>query len=106
MELREKTKKKRPVFHISEKIMKRNNPEETKNNGSNGSHKKIRILDDQQLKFWNENGYLIIENFISNEECETLKKRATELVDSFFESPDANVKSVFTTVDQEKVRSF
>ena len=49
------------------------------------------------LNFWNENGYLVIENFKTKEDCDILINRSKELIDKqdFF-----NQKSVFDTVSQ------
>lgn len=54
-------------------------------------------MNNEMLNFWNENGYLIIENFKTEEECDTLIQRSKELIEKqdFF-----NQKSVFDTVSQ------
>ncbi|MBT3777361.1 MAG: phytanoyl-CoA dioxygenase family protein [Pelagibacteraceae bacterium] len=49
------------------------------------------------LNFWNENGYLIIENFKTEEECDSLIQRSKELIE---EQDFFNQKSVFDTVSQ------
>ena len=51
--------------------------------------------------FWNENGFLIIDNFYSNSECDNLKLRALELVKNFDPYLD---KSIFDTKDQNIVK--
>ena len=54
-------------------------------------------LNTEMLNFWNENGYLIIENFKTKDECDILIKRSKELID---EQDFINQKSVFDTVSQ------
>ena len=54
-------------------------------------------LNNKMLNFWHDNGYLIIENFKTKEECDTLIKRSKELID---EQNFNNQKSVFDTVSQ------
>ena len=49
--------------------------------------------------FWKENGFLIINDFYSEEECNKLRLRANTLVNKF--NPYAH-KSVFNTKKQEK----
>nr|MBT6353615.1 phytanoyl-CoA dioxygenase family protein [Pelagibacteraceae bacterium] len=49
------------------------------------------------LNFWNENGYLIIENFKTEEECDSLIERSIKLIE---EQDFFNQKSVFDTVSQ------
>jgi hypothetical protein len=38
-------------------------------------------LTNQMLNFWSDNGYLVIENFKSHEECNELIKRSQELIE-------------------------
>ena len=54
-------------------------------------------MNKEMLNFWNENGYLIIENFKTEEECDTLIQRSKELIE---EQDFFNQKSVFDTVSQ------
>ena len=54
-------------------------------------------LNKGMLNFWNDNGYLIIENFKTNEECDKLTNRSKELID---EQDFNNQQSVFDTVSQ------
>ena len=54
-------------------------------------------LNRDMLNFWNDNGYLIIENFKTNEECDKLINRSKELID---EQDFNNQQSVFDTVSQ------
>ena len=35
------------------------------------------------LSFWQNNGFLIIDKFYSNDECRNLKKRVHELINSY-----------------------
>ena len=54
----------------------------------------------QMKSFWEENGFLIIDDFYSEDECNKLRKRANSLVKKFDPS---TYKSVFNTKKQEKV---
>ncbi len=49
------------------------------------------------IEFWKENGYLIIENFKTNEECDELIRRSKELIE---EQDFNNQQSVFDTISQ------
>ena len=49
------------------------------------------------INFWNENGYLIIEDFKTNDECDALIERSKELIE---EQDFNNQQSVFDTVSQ------
>ena len=67
----------------------------------------MRRFNNNQLPFtedmnkeWNNNGYLIIENFYSNEECDNLIDRANLLVRDF---DPKSVQSIFDTKKQEHV---
>ena len=63
------------------------------------SRKELPI--NQQMKsFWEENGFLIIDDFYSEEECNKLRNRADILVKRF---DPFLYKSVFNTKKQEKV---
>jgi len=50
--------------------------------------------------FWNNNGYLILEDFYSNQECDELRNRANFLIKQF--NPNS-VQSIFDTKKQEHV---
>ena len=50
--------------------------------------------------YWNENGYLIIDNFYTNEECDNLRARANLLVNQF---DPKSIKSIFDTKKQEHI---
>jgi len=54
-------------------------------------------ISNEMLNFWNENGYLIIENFKTEEECDSLIERSKELIE---EQDFFNQQSVFDTVSQ------
>ena len=54
-------------------------------------------LTNEMLNFWSDNGYLVIENFKSHEECDELIKRSQELIE---EQDFNNQQSVFDTVSQ------
>ena len=57
-------------------------------------------FEDKMKKSWDKNGFLIIENFYSNNECDTLMNRADLLVKDF--DPNA-VQSIFDTKKQEHI---
>ena len=50
--------------------------------------------------FWDQNGFLVINNFYSEYECDELRNRADKLVKNF--DPSFN-KSIFNTKKQEHV---
>ena len=54
-------------------------------------------LNKEMLNFWNDNGYLIIEDFKTHQECDELIQRSTELIE---EQDFNNQQSVFDTVSQ------
>jgi hypothetical protein len=49
------------------------------------------------LKFWNDNGYLVIENFNTDKECDELMERSSYLIEH---NNFNNQKSIFDTVNQ------
>ena len=54
-------------------------------------------LNKEMLNFWNNNGYLIIEEFKTHKECDELINRSKELIE---EQDFNNQQSVFDTVSQ------
>ena len=54
-------------------------------------------MSNEMINFWKDNGYLIIENFKTNDECDDLVKRSIELIE---EQDFNNQQSVFDTVSQ------
>ena len=54
-------------------------------------------LNREMLNFWDNNGYLIIENFKTHKECDELINRSKELIE---EQDFNNQQSVFDTVSQ------
>ena len=54
-------------------------------------------ISSEMLNFWDDNGYLIIENFKTNAECDDLINRSKELIE---EQDFNNQQSVFDTVSQ------
>ena len=54
-------------------------------------------LNKEMLNFWNDNGYLIIEDFKTDQECDELIQRSKELIE---EQDFNNQQSVFDTVSQ------
>ena len=54
-------------------------------------------LDKEMLNFWNDNGYLIIEDFKTHEDCDELINRSKKLIE---EQDFNNQQSVFDTVSQ------
>ena len=54
----------------------------------------------QMKDSWDDNGFLIIENFYNNAECNKLRDRANFLVKNF---DPGSIKSVFDTKNQEHV---
>eukprot|EP00271_Cylindrocystis_brebissonii_P004610 TRINITY_DN16397_c0_g1_i1.p1 TRINITY_DN16397_c0_g1~~TRINITY_DN16397_c0_g1_i1.p1 ORF type:complete len:292 (-),score=53.39 TRINITY_DN16397_c0_g1_i1:409-1284(-) len=57
-------------------------------------------LSEEQLDFFKENGYLLVEDFATPEECQQMMSRMDELLQSF--DPTA-VQSIFSTKNQQKL---
>ena len=57
-------------------------------------------LDKKMLDFWDNNGFLVIEDFYTHEECDKLIDKSEKLIENF----DAeSVKSIFDTKNQNHV---
>ena len=54
-------------------------------------------LNDEMINFWNNNGYLVIENFNTDKECDELMERSSYLIEH---NNFNNQKSIFDTVNQ------
>ncbi len=54
----------------------------------------------QQLADYSTNGFLILENFVSSEECDRLRSRVAQLIDEFDPS---GLVSIFSTHEQNRV---
>ena len=54
----------------------------------------------KMLSFWNDNGFLIINNFYTETECEIIRDRANQLIKEFNPN-DQSFKSIFDTNDQK-----
>jgi len=57
-------------------------------------------LSEEQIKSFHENGFLIIENFVSDDEIEMLRNRTKELIEEEF-APEKN-HTIFSTYGQDK----
>ena len=57
------------------------------------------LLSQVEIEFFEQNGYLVLEDFVSKDACEALSHRATEIVDAF--DPSESV-SIFTTNEQTR----
>ena len=57
-------------------------------------------LSNDQLQFWNENGYLVLPGFVERAQMEQMKERAHDIM----RSVDSSVVSVFTT-DRQQVKT-
>lgn len=55
------------------------------------------LLAPEQLQFFNDNGYLVLEDFASQDEVAKLKERAEQIIEEY----DASNPSVFSTVNQK-----
>ncbi len=58
------------------------------------------MLSNEQKSYFEKNGYLIVENFVSNETCEILRTRIEELAQSF----QSQEMSVFTTGSDRQLK--
>ena len=56
-------------------------------------------MDSNQLEQYNRDGFLILEDFVTAEACDTLRSRAEELVRDF---DPAGVVSIFSTREQTR----
>lgn len=56
------------------------------------------FLSPEQIDRYNQDGFLIIENFVPESECDTLRQRALQLVQSF---DPQTVRSIFSTENQQ-----
>ena len=54
-------------------------------------------MNNEMVNFWNENGYLVIEDFNSAEECDKIIERSSYLIDN---NNLNNQKSIFDTINQ------
>ena len=61
-------------------------------------HRKDLSLNNEIISFWNSNGFIVIEDFYNNEECNKLKSKAEKLVENF---NYMKYKSVFDANDQK-----
>ena len=61
-------------------------------------NKKDLPFNNELLSFWNEEGFIVIEQFYDSLECDNLRKRAKELVNDFDPS---TVQSIFDTKKQQ-----
>ena len=58
------------------------------------------MLNQQQLNTYNEQGFLVLERFVDERECDLLRARAEELVQEF---DPAEVVSIFSTHEQNRL---
>ena len=61
--------------------------------------KESMSLTQRQIESFEQNGYLVMENFVSKQECEKLRVRALEIVKKFDFSESVNI---FTTNEQTR----
>jgi len=66
--------------------------------------KELKPVQPQDYKqFYEENGFLVIHDFVPLEQINTLVNRASELIDGFLTDPEASKHiSIFTTKDQSR----
>ena len=57
------------------------------------------LLTQRQIKSFELNGYLVLENFVSQEDCDKLRGRASKIVEDFDSSESVNI---FTTNEQTR----
>ena len=57
------------------------------------------LLTQRQIKSFEQNGYLVLENFVSQEDCDKLRGRASKIVEDFDSSESV---SIFTTNEQTR----
>ena len=57
------------------------------------------LLTQREIESFEQNGYLVLENFVSQEDCEKLRGRASKIVEDFDSSESVNI---FTTNEQTR----
>ena len=57
------------------------------------------LLTQRQIESFEKNGYLVLENFVSQEDCDKLRGRASKIVEDFDSSESVNI---FTTNEQTR----
>ena len=57
------------------------------------------LLTQKQIESFEQNGYLVLENFVSQEDCDKLRGRASKIVEDFDSSESVNI---FTTNEQTR----
>ena len=57
------------------------------------------LLTQRQIKSFEQNGYLVLENFVSQEDCDKVRGRASKIVEDFDSSESVNI---FTTNEQTR----
>ena len=57
------------------------------------------LLTQRQIKSFEQNGYQVLENFVSQEDCDKLRGRASKIVEDFDSSESVNI---FTTNEQTR----
>ena len=57
------------------------------------------LLTQRQIESFEQNGYLVLENFVSQEDCDKLRGRASKIVEDFDSSESVNI---FTTNEQTR----
>ena len=57
------------------------------------------LLTQRQIKSFEQNGYLVLENFVSQGDCDKLRGRASKIVEDFDSSESVNI---FTTNEQTR----
>ena len=61
--------------------------------------KESMSLTQRQIESFEQNGYLVLENFVSQEDCDKLRVRASEIVKNFDSSESV---TIFTTNEQTR----
>src|SRR5215510_2719434 len=58
------------------------------------------MISEHELKYYNDRGYLVLEGFANESECDELRARAEELVHGF---DPAEIVSIFSTHEQNRL---
>jgi phytanoyl-CoA hydroxylase len=59
----------------------------------------VRVFDQTQLSSYLANGFLVLPEFVSTQDCDLLRSRATEMVSAF---DPGELKSIFSTHEQSR----
>lgn len=69
------------------------------------SESKKKVLTEEQIAFFHENGYLVLQNFISLTVAEEMRKQASDWMDEFEKDKNIPIHLFTTDADQASQRT-